>query len=415
MFGALRNRNFVWFWSGAFVSNIGSWIQSIALSWLVWEITHSAIALGAVNFASTVPILALSLFGGVFVDRIDRRTVLQITQAILLVLALALSAVTWFKVVQLSHILIITFLTGIVMALNSPAWQAFIVDLVEPKDLPAAIALNSTQFNLSRVVGPSLAGILLSIIGAAGCFLINSLSFLAVVGALFVIQPRPTIRKPDPTSVWKRLRVGLDYTMSQAVLRPLIYLTSIVTIFGMTYALLMPVMAQDVLGQDAGGYGAMMSATGVGAIVGSLAVASWGHLIPRGRLLILAELGFSASVVGFSLSRSFILSLVFLAFLGCTMIGYMTTANTVIQLTTPDDLRGRVMSIWVLVSFGFSPIGSLIAGFVAQYWGAPLALGLGGAICAVAGLSAAATSPALRGLGTTSETTVAVSATATAR
>ncbi|HEX5414520.1 MAG TPA: MFS transporter [Chloroflexota bacterium] len=415
MFGALRNRNFVWFWSGAFVSNIGSWIQSIALSWLVWEITQSAIALGAVNFASTVPILALSLFGGVFVDRIDRRFVLRITQALMLVLALALAVVTWLKVVQLAHILIITFLTGVVMALNSPAWQAFIVDLVEPKDLPAAIALNSTQFNLSRVVGPSLAGVLLSIIGAAGCFFINSLSFLAVVGALFVIQPRPAARKPDTTSVWKRLRIGLDYTMSHPVLRPLVYLTSIVTIFGMTYALLMPVMAQDVLGQDAGGYGAMMSATGVGAIIGSLALASWGSMIPRGRLLIVAEFGFSASVIGFSLSRSFILSLVLLAVLGCTMIGYMTTANTAIQLTTPDDLRGRVMSIWVLVSFGFSPIGSLIAGAVAQYWGAPLALGLGGAICAVAGIGAALTSPALRRLGTSRSDTVAVGATATAR
>jgi MFS family permease len=415
MFGALRNRNFVWFWSGAFVSNIGSWIQSIALSWLVWEITHSAIALGAVNFASTVPILALSLFGGVFIDRIDRRKVLRITQTIMLVLALALSAVTWLNIVQLSHILIITFLTGVVMALNSPAWQTFIVDLVEPKDLPAAIALNSTQFNLSRVVGPSIAGVLLSIIGAAGCFLINGLSFLAVVGALFVIQPRPAVRKPDPTSVWKRLRVGLDYTMSHPVLRPLIYLTSVVTIFGMTYALLMPVMAQDVLGQDAGGYGAMMSATGVGAIVGSLGVASVGNLIPRGRLLIFSELGFATSVIGFSLSRSFALSLVLLAVLGCTMIGYMTTANTAIQLTTPDELRGRVMSIWVLVSFGFSPIGSLIAGFVAQYWGAPLALGLGGIICAVGGISTVVTSSALRNLGTSQDSTVAVSATATAR
>jgi len=415
MLGALKNRNFILFWSGAFVSNIGSWIQSIALSWLVWEITQSAFALGAVNFASTVPILALSLFGGVYVDRIDRRKVLRVTQTLQLILALILSVVTWLNVVQLSHILLISFLSGVVMAMNAPAWQAFIVDLVEPKDLPAAIALNSTQFNLSRVVGPSLAGILLTIIGAAGCFFVNSLSFLAVVGALVVIQPRPTKPKLETTSVWERLRTGVAYAVDQPVMRPLIILTSFVTIFGMTYALLMPVMAQDVLGQGAGGYGAMMSATGVGAIIGSLVLASWGSLVPRGRMLIGSELAFSASVVGFSVCRNFIISLVILAVLGCAMIGFMTTANTAIQLTTPDHLRGRLMSIWVLVSFGFSPIGSLISGAVAQSWGAPLALGLGGAICAVAGLVIALGSAPLRNLGTGVAPTSTVSVTAPAR
>lgn len=396
MVGALKSRDFRLFWSGAFVSNIGSWIQSIALSWLVLQLTHSPFALGLVSFAGTIPILALSLIGGVFVDRYDRRLWLQVTQSLLLILAILLAAVTYLRLVTLEQIVVIAFLTGIVMAANSPAWQAFIVDLVPQEELATAIALNSTQFNLSRVVGPSVAGVLLAVINAAGCFFVNGLSFLAVIVALAFIRPRRATRRPDGGSVWKRLAAGLHYVNDHAVLKPLVLQTAIVTVFGFPYALLMPVMAQDVLHLDASGYGAMMAATGVGAIIGSLFVAAWGKQLPRGTLLIAAELCFSVSVVAFSASRTFPVALICLVLLGFCMITYMTTANTTLQIITPDELRGRVMSIWTLVSFGFAPIGSLIAGTIAQQWGAPVALGAGGVVCALAGITTAFLSSPLR-------------------
>ena len=398
MFGALRGRDFRLFWAGAFVSNIGSWIQSIALSWLVFQLTNSSFALGLVNFASTVPILLFSLIGGVYVDRTDRRRLLMITQTLLLVLAIALAAIAFAGIARLEYIIIITLLSGTVLAANSPAWQAFIVDLVDAKDLPTAIALNSTQFNLSRVAGPSLAGILLAIIGAAGCFFINGLSYLAVIIALIFIRPRQAAQKLDDGSVWNRLWAGLTHTIRDPVVNSIIALTSVMTVFGFPYAVLMPVMAQDVLGVGADGYGAMMAATGVGAILASLIVASWGQRFARGQILLFSEMGFAIVLVAFSMSRVFALSAVLLALLGFCMIIYMTTANTAIQMLTPNDLRGRVMSIWVLVSFGFSPIGSLLSGAVAQQWGAPLALGIGGVCCAIAAISTALFRPALRQL-----------------
>lgn len=398
MFGALRSRDFRLFWIGAFVSNIGSWIQSIALSWLVLQLTNSPFALGIVSFSGTAPILALSLFGGVFVDRTDRRRLLIVTQSLLLVLALTLAGFTLARVVGLGQIIAISLLSGIVLAVNGPAWQAFIVDLVEPRDLPTAIALNSTQFNLSRVAGPSIAGVLLAVVGAAGCFFLNGLSFLAVVGALLVIHPRTATPKPPPGGVWKRLKDGLGYALGHPVLNRLMILTSVITVFGFPYAVLMPVMAQNVLHLGASGYGAMMAATGFGAIVGSLAVPRLGSRLPRGRLLAAAGLGFAASVVAFSASRSFAVAIVFLVGLGFFMITYMTNANTIIQLIVPNELRGRVMSIWTLVSFGLTPVGSLLAGAIAQHWGAPVALGIGGVICAVASVAVFLTSSALRHL-----------------
>lgn len=398
MFGALRSRDFRLFWIGAFISNIGSWIQSIALSWLVLQLTNSPFALGLVSFAGTAPILALSLFGGVFVDRTDRRRLLICTQSLLLILAMVLAAFTFAHLVSLGHIIVISLLTGIVLAANGPAWQAFIVDLVEPADLPTAIALNSTQFNLSRVAGPSIAGVLLAVVGAAGCFFINGLSFVAVVIALLVIHPRSSPLKVESGGIWERLKAGLRYVLGHPVLNRLMILTSIITVFGFPYAVLMPVMAQNVLHLGASGYGAMMAATGLGAIIGSLTIARWGNHIPRGRLLLIAGLGFAGSISAFSASRSFLVAVAFLWFLGFFMIAYMTNANTTIQLIVPNELRGRVMSIWTLVSFGLTPIGSLLAGAIAQNWGAPVALGIGGVVCAIATVGVYLASPLLHRL-----------------
>ena len=369
MFGALRGRDFRLFWFGAFVSNIGSWIQTIALNWLVLQLTHSPLALGIVSFAGTVPILALSLIGGVYVDRVDRRRLLRVTQSLLLVSATILAGLTWFGAIKVEYIVIISLINGTIMAANAPAWQTFIVDLTEPADLPTAIALNSTQFNLSRVVGPSIAGILLGLVGAAVCFLLNGLSFVAVIGALFAIRSRRVVKQIDNSGIWKRLGAGLSYASSHSVLRPLILQTATMTIFGFPFTLLMPVMAQSVLGLDASGYGALMSATGLGAILGSLTVATFGRQIPRGRMLLAAEILFSLSLIGFSTTtRTFTAAALSPVLVGFGMIVYLTSANTTLQIITPDELRGRVTSIWTLVSFGFTPLGSLLAGAIAEQW-----------------------------------------------
>ncbi|HLZ07479.1 MAG TPA: MFS transporter, partial [Chloroflexota bacterium] len=312
MFGALRGRDFRLFWFGAFVSNIGSWIQTIALSWLVLQLTNSPLALGVVSFAGTAPILALSLVGGVYVDRVDRRNLLRVTQSLLLVSATVLAILTLIGKIKVEYIVIISLINGTIMAANAPAWQTFIVDLTEAADLPTAIALNSTQFNLSRVVGPSIAGVLLATIGAAGCFFANALSFVAVVAALFAIRPKRVARALDTSGIWKRLGAGVGYASGHTVLRPLIVQTAIMTVFGFPFVLLMPVMAQQVLGLGASGYGALMSATGVGAILGSLTVATFGRRFPRGRLLLAAEIGFSVSLIGFSASRTFSTALLLL-------------------------------------------------------------------------------------------------------
>ena len=401
MFGGLPGRDFRLFWCGAFVSNLGSWIQTIALNWLVLQLTNSPLALGIVSFSGTAPILALSLFGGVYVDRVDRRKLLRVTQSMLLVTAIVLAGLTWRGVIKVEYIVIISLINGTIMAANSPAWQTFIVDLVEPKDLPTAIALNSTQFNLSRVVGPSIAGALLAVIGAAGCFLVNGLSFLAVVGALFLIRPRQLTNKIDTSGIWQRLGAGLRYAAGHSVLRPLILQTALLTIFGFPFVLLMPVMAQNVLGLGADGYGALMSATGLGAIGGSLTVATVGRRFPRGRMLLAAELGFSISLIGFSATRTFGAAAVLLVFVGFGMIVYLTNANTTLQIITPNDLRGRVTSIWTLVSFGFTPLGSLLGGAIAEQWGAPVALGLGGIVCLITGIATLLTTPDLWALPST--------------
>jgi MFS family permease len=395
MFGALRYRDFRIFWTGAFISNIGSWMQTIALNWLVLQITGSALALGVVSFAGTAPILLLSLVGGVFVDRLDRKIVLRVTQTLLLILAFILALLTQVGLARIEYIVAISLLTGVVTAANSPAWQTFVVDLVDKEDLQTAVALSSTQFNLSRVVGPSIAGIVLAIAGAAACFFANAASFLAVVVALFLVRPKLKPRRQEAGSIWKRLSVGLAYAVNDPIVRPLVTQTAAVTVFGFPYALLMPVMAQQVLGLDASGYGAMMSATGIGAIVGGLSVASWGRQLPRGKLLLIGELGFSASLIGFSTARTLWVALGTLAILGCCMIIYMTNANTSIQISSPEELRGRVMSIWTLVSFGLTPVGSLLAGAIAEHWGAPVALAFGGGVCALAGIFTALRNPKL--------------------
>lgn len=393
---ALRHSNYRLFWSGALVANIGSWVRTTALGWLVLDLTGSAFLLGVVSFAQTIPVLLLSLPAGVLADRFDRRRVLFITQGLLLLLTLVLAILVATGHMTVTHLLILSVLMGLAMAFNGPAWQTFITDLVRTEDLMNAIALNSAQFNLSRIIGPSLAGVLIAAVGLALCFFINSATYMGVLLALAFIRLRPAVAKPARTSMWAGIAEGLVYLRDEPSLRAIMLLTSALTIFGFPYAVLMPVMARDVLSQDAGGYGQLMAATGVGAFAGAVAVASLGRTLPRGRIILAGQLLFALSLLVFTLNRFFPLSLATLVVLGFSMVAYMTTANTVLQSATPEALRGRVMSVWTLAAFGLTPLGSLQAGALAGLFGAPVALAAGAVICIIAGVGIAALTPSLR-------------------
>jgi MFS family permease len=395
-FRALRHRNFRLFWSGALVANIGSWMRTIALSWLVLELTDSAFLLGLVSFAQTVPVLLLSLPAGVVADRLSRRRLLLVTQAILLLLTLLLAVLVVLRHVTFWQLLAISLLMGVAIAFNGPAWQSFITDLVGRDDLMNAIALNSVQFNFSRIIGPSLAGVLIALVGLPICFFLNTGAFGAVLIALALIR-LPAAQAASPRlSMWSGIAEGLAYLRDDPTLRAIMLLTAVMTIFGFPYAVLMPVVARQSLGLDATGYGQLMAATGVGAFAGAIVVASLGRAARRGRIILIAELGFAASLLAFALSGLFPLSLLALVVLGFSMVGYLTTANTVLQTGVPEALRGRVMSVWSLTAFGLTPFGSLQAGALASAFGAPFALGLGALICAAAAAIIALLTPSLR-------------------
>ena len=393
---ALRHYNYRLFLSGALVANIGAWVRSTALGWLVLELTGSAFLLGVVSFAQTVPVLLLSLPAGVLADRFPRRQVLFVTQGLLLVLTFVLALLVALNVITVWQLVVISLLMGVAMAFNGPAWQSFITDLVRKDDLMNAIALNSAQFNLSRIIGPSLAGILIAAIGLSLCFFINAGTYLGVLAALAFIRLTP--RQPASTrkSMWAGILEGLAYLRDDPALRGIMLLTAVMTIFGFPYAVLMPVMAREALGQGAGGYGQLMAATGVGAFIAAVALATLGRTLPRGRIILLGQFLFSLSLLSFTISRIFPLSLAILAVLGFSMVAYMTTANTVLQSSVPEELRGRVMSVWTLAAFGLTPLGSLQAGTLASFFGAPIALGAGALICGAVGLAMAAFTPDLR-------------------
>lgn len=395
-FRALRYRNYRLFWSGALVANIGSWMRTIALGWLVLELTDSAFLLGLISFAQTLPVLLLSLPAGVVADHLSRRRVLVVTQAVLLGLMLLLAVLVALNQIAVWQLLALSLLMGVAMAFNGPAWQSFITDLVGKDDLMNAIALNSAQFNFSRIIGPSLAGILIAAVGLALCFFINASTYLAVLIALALIRLPAAPAAGVRLALWSGIAEGLRYLRAEPTLRAVMVLTAIVTIFGFPYAVLMPVIARESLGLNASGYGQLMAATGIGAFAGAITLASLGRAVRRGRIILLAGSVFSLSLLLFAQSRLLLLSLATLVVLGFSMVGYLTTANTLVQGSVPEALRGRMMSIWTLTAFGLTPFGSLQAGALASAFSAPLALGLGALLCLAATAAVALLTPSLR-------------------
>lgn len=362
------------------MSLIGTWMQSVAQGWLVLTLTDSAFLLGLVGAIGSLPILFLALPGGVAADRFDKRRLLIATQSTAMVLALTLAALTHFQLVRIWQVVVLAAVSGSVFAFDAPSRQAFTIELVGKDDLLNAIALNSAIFNAARILGPALAGVLIGFIGMAGCFFINGLSFLAVIAGLWLIKREKPKANPR-SSAWREMREGLLYAWSRPIIRLLVTIVAVFSIFGMPYTMLMPIFARDILGVGARGLGFLMTANGVGALAGALGLATLGKSQARGRLVLAAGIVFSLALAAFSLSRSFFLSLVLLPLVGWAMVSQTATINTLLQTAVPDGLRGRVMSLFTFVFMGMMPFGSLLAGAAAQRFGAPAALQAGAAVC----------------------------------
>ena len=380
MFRSLRHRDFALFWTGNFLSNIGTWMQNLALGWLVLELTNSPFWLGLSGFLSSAPSLFFSLLGGAIADRLNRRKLMVFTQTAMMVLALILAILTSFRVVTIAEILAIGFLTGLASALNNPAYQAIVPDLVGREDLTNAVALNSAQFNMSRAIGPTLAGLALGSLGAAGCFYLNTVSFLALIIALLAITvPRHAVEKGP--SVWAAMLEGLRYARTHRSLILLLSVPAFLSLLGLPFVVLMPVFARDLLKVGASGLGYLMAGAGIGAVISALTLAAQGRVRRRTNFIVVSAALFSLALILMSRTQSFIQAFLLLIILGATMVGALSLTNSTLQATSPPEFRGRIMSMYNLAVIGLSPLGSLQAGALAEALGVRFALTLGGSVC----------------------------------
>jgi len=389
-FAALRHRNFQLYFGGQLISNAGTWMQVIAQGWLVYELTHSDLALGIVGFAAAVPALIVSPWGGVVVDRVPKRTLLILTQASAMLLAFILAALTFTNVVQEWHIILLAGGIGLVNAFDGPGRQSFIAEMVGREDLPNAIALNSLMGNGARVIGPALGGILLAVVGAAWCFTINGISFLAVIIGLWAMQVKPHQPLHFMESPWKQLISGIQYVSKQIDLGGLLLLASIFSIFGISYATVLPAFVEQVLHQGAAAYGWVNAVIGVGAVAGALMIARQHGPSWRGLWLVIAGIGFPIILGAFAFMPIYFVSLILAFGLGLGFMVQFTMINTLLQTRVDDQLRGRVMALYTLTFFGFAPLGNLAIGVLAQ------SIGLSYSILIFAVLSLALTLIVLR-------------------
>ncbi|MFH1269994.1 MAG: MFS transporter [Candidatus Omnitrophota bacterium] len=383
MLSSLKVRNFRLYWLGMFVSLIGTWIQIVAQSWLVFQITNSVFLLGLVGFLGSIPVFLLSLFGGVAADRMNKRKLLLFTQHAFMFLAFLLALLTQFKLITPSQIMLIALANGVVMAFDAPARQAVIADLVGKEHILNAIALNSAAFNSARIIGPALAGILIAGIGMSGCFYVNGISFFAVIIALLLININ-NVPKAGAGKFWmKDMGDGLKFIRDNRTILILMSMVGVTSLFGISYVILMPVFANDVLKVGAKGLGVLMSYTGLGALIAALMLAHLGDFKYKGKLLVSSAVIFSISLILFSLSRTYLLSLITLIFVGGASVTAIGIVNTLLQILVPEEFKGRVMSVFMLTFAGFMPFGNLLSGTLAYIWGVPLTVLFGGIVCAV--------------------------------
>jgi MFS family permease len=390
-FLALRHRNFRLFFYGQLISLIGTWMQSIGQSWLVLEMTHSAFLLGVVGALQFLPVLFLALFGGVLADRWPKRTVLMCTQSSSMILALVLWVLVFTGTVQIWHILVLATLLGLTNALDMPTRQAFVVEMVGREDLPNAVALNSSIFNMARIVGPGIAGLLIAILGVAPLFLLNGLSFIAVLIGLAMIDMsklhavEKRIAEQGASmkqSTLQSLKEGLDYVFKTPSVLLIIALIGAISLFGINFNVILPLFATEVLHSGATGFGFISSAFGVGSLLSALWLA-WSNKKPSIQQMLVGGTAFCVVEAFFAVSHLYVLSLVLIAAVGFAQIAFSAIANTTLQTVSPDHLRGRVMSVYMVVFAGSTPIGNLFTGAIAAPFGASIAL-LTGALVSLA-------------------------------
>lgn len=385
-FSALRHRNFRLFFAGQLVSLIGTWMQNTAQGWLVYQLTGSKMLLGVVAAVGSTPMMLFSILGGSVADRHSKRTIVMWTQTGMMACAFAFAALVWSQQIRIWQILVLAALGGLAMAFDMPARQSFMVEMTSREDLMNAISLNSSIVNGARVVGPSVAGLLMARFGLASCFLLNGLSFLAVIAGLWLMRLPEHVQPARTSSAWAHALEGFSYVWQHRRLRTMLILFAIVGVFGWSYSVLMPAFARDALGVGETHYGLLLSANGIGALLGALTVAAIGPQADR-RLLVFGGLGlFSAMLLLLALVHSYYLALLCLAVGGWGMLLFFSTLNTLLQTASADEMRGRVMGIWALVFGGMTPIGGLEAGTLSHYAGVRWAMAIGALVCAVAAL-----------------------------
>lgn len=398
VFSSLRHRNYFLLWVGSLFSNTGDWMDQVALNWLVWQLSHDPVALGLLNACRALPILAFTLFGGALADRVERRRLMQSSQVFAMVLAFALAGLVWSGAVQLWQIYLIGALRGTMMSVNQPTRQALISELVPRESLMNAVALNSATINLTRVFGGALGGLLIGLFGVAGCFFLNGLSFIVVIGALALMQiPAHPNGGRVKENILRSVGAGLRYIQRDAALLGLVLTGLVPMILGMPYLSLLPIFADQVLGVGNAGYGFMVSLTGLGALAGALTVAAVPHAPRRGRIMLLVMIVFGAMLALFSLSVWPPLSFVLLLGVGCGSTSYIAVNNTLLQTYSSDEMRGRVMSVFFL-NRGLVPLGTMLASFSARLLGPQYTVAIMGASIVALALIIGARVRALRDL-----------------
>jgi MFS family permease len=381
-FAALRHRNFRLFYSGQTISLTGSWMQSLAFSWLVLVLTNSSFYLGLMGALQTLPVFLFSFLGGVVADHTSKLRLLFITQSLLMLLALILGILVKINVIQVWMLACLVFLSGTAVAFDIPVRQAFIVDLVGKKDLPNAIALNSTLFNATRFLGPALGGVIIAAVGMANCFFLNAASFVAVLLALILIKlPRsPRVPWTPFLHAWREL---LDYLLERRELKLILVLMSTVAILAMPYFVLLPILARNTLGVGPKGYGLLMAMSGLGAFVGGLTLARRLQRRPPMPSFLGGMSLFLTGLMGLGLCGNYYAALGFISLSGFGLVTQLSTGNSLLQLNVPDALRGRIMSLYGFILMGFAPVGSMVYGSVAHFAGPGPTIAGGAALAAL--------------------------------
>lgn len=385
MLRALRYRNFQLFFGGQLISLIGTWMDNIAEAWLVYRMTHSSLLLGAVAFAGQIPVFLLAPIGGMAADRWNRRYIVIATQATSMVLAMILALLTLSGRVRVWEVMMLASLMGVVNAFDIPTRQAFLVEMVGREDLMNAIALNSSMFNGARIIGPAIAGILVATVGEGWCFFANSVSYIAVIAGLLMMHIARTPSDLMQAPPLERIAEGFRFVRDTAPIRALLMLLGLVSLVAMPYSVLMPIFAARILHGNARTLGVLMGATGVGALAGALTLATRKGVRGLGRWVALACSGFGVSLILFSFSRWYLISVLLLVPVGFMMMVQMASSNTLIQAMVPDRLRGRTMAVYSMMFMGMAPLGALLSGALAEHIGAEWTVALGGVGAVIGG------------------------------